>query len=312
MDAAWAATLLPGKSIGRFTLLRELGREPFNVLFEARDGLLERRVALKVLRASPTAAGSAGRTRHEAEIIADLAHPNLAALFDAGRCEEGPYLVYELLEGARLADRLRPEPMPPAEAVRIALSVARALAVAHSRGVAHHDLTPDRVFLCDDGAVKVLDLGVAHTFGHPRLNGGAPGFECQCFRHCNVIKVSLVDAEQSHGHFSDRQRAVLQLLHQLGNQFAAFQLLAGRLIQIRCELCKRCQFTVLSRRRTRTATQLLDDLGLCSTTYAGHRDTGVNRWTDTGVEQVSFQEYLTVGDRNHVGWNESRNVMNVQ
>jgi TolB-like protein/tetratricopeptide (TPR) repeat protein len=173
---AWATGLVPGHSIGRFTLLRELAREPFSVLFEARDGLLERRVALKVLRAGPATAGAAERVRHEAETIADLSHPNLAALFDAGRCEEGPYLVYELLEGDRLAKRLRPEPMDPGEAVRIALSVARALAVAHARGVAHHELTPDRVFLCDDGAVKVLDLGVAHTFGHSRTEAGSPGY----------------------------------------------------------------------------------------------------------------------------------------
>ncbi len=174
--SAWASTLVPGHAIGRFRLVRELAREPFSLLFEARDELLDRRIALKVLRAGATTSSSAQRVRHEAETIADLSHPNLAALFDAGRCPEGPYLVYELLEGSRLSERLGADPVEPAEAVRVVLSVARALAVAHARGVAHHDLTPDRVFLCNDGAVKVLDLGVAHTFGRPRLDGGAPGF----------------------------------------------------------------------------------------------------------------------------------------
>jgi TolB-like protein/tetratricopeptide (TPR) repeat protein len=171
----WAGALQPGQAIGRFTLTREISRDPFCVVFEAQDALLERRVALKVLRAGK-AQGTAPRARHEAETIAGLAHPNLAALFDAGRCEQGPYLVFELLEGARLADRLRAEPLPPAEAVRIALAVARGLGVAHARGVAHHDLKPEQVFLADDGAVKVLDLGVAHTFGRGRLDGGAPGY----------------------------------------------------------------------------------------------------------------------------------------
>jgi TolB-like protein/tetratricopeptide (TPR) repeat protein len=174
--SGWATALVPGHAIGRFTLVRELTREPFSVTFEARDALLERRVALKVLRAVSSVAGPAQRARHEAETIADLAHPNLAALFDAGRCPEGPYLVYELLEGARLSERLEASPTAPAEAVRIALSVARALSVAHARGVAHHDLTPDQVFLCNDGAVKVLDLGVAHTFGRTRLDSGQPGY----------------------------------------------------------------------------------------------------------------------------------------
>ncbi len=173
--AGWAADLQPGRSIGRFTLVRELSRDPFCVVFEAQDPVLERRVALKVLRAGQVQ-GSAERVRHEAETIAGLTHPNLAALFDAGRCEQGPYLVYELLEGARLSQRLSSEPLAPGEAVRIALAVARALALAHARGVAHHDLKPDHVFLSDDGAVKVLDLGVAHTFGRPRLDGGAPGY----------------------------------------------------------------------------------------------------------------------------------------
>jgi TolB-like protein/tetratricopeptide (TPR) repeat protein len=176
VGSGWAAALVPGHAIGRFTLVKELSREPFSVLFEAQDGLLERRVALKVLRAVSPTSGSARRARHEAETIADLAHPNLAALFDAGRCAEGPYLVYELLEGARLSERLGEAPTAPAEAVRIALSVARALSVAHARGVAHHDLSPDRVFLCNDGSVKVLDLGVAHTFGRTRLDGGEPGY----------------------------------------------------------------------------------------------------------------------------------------
>jgi TolB-like protein len=173
--AGWASTLRAGQQVGRFALVREISRDPFCVAFEAHDPLLERRVALKVLRAVQVP-GSAKRTRHEAETIAELTHPNLAALFDAGRCEEGPYLVYELLEGFRLSDRLTAEPLAPGEAVRIALAVARALAMAHARGVAHHDLKPEQVFFSDDGAVKVLDLGVAHTFGRPRLDGGAPGY----------------------------------------------------------------------------------------------------------------------------------------
>ncbi len=173
--AGWAAALQEGQTVGRYTLGRELSRDPFGVVFEAQDPVLERRVALKVLRAGRVD-GPDTRVGHEAETIAELAHPNLAALFDAGRCEQGPYLVYELLDGTRLSERLGREPMPPAEAVRIALEVARGLGVAHARGVAHHDLKPEHVFLCRDGAVKVLDLGVAHTFGRPRLDGGAPGY----------------------------------------------------------------------------------------------------------------------------------------
>ncbi len=173
--SGWASALQPGRSIDRFALVREISRDSFCVVFEAQDALLERRVALKVLRAGQ-AQGPAQRVRHEAETIADLTHPNLAALLDAGRCEQGPYLVYELLEGARLSERLGGDPLPAAEAVRIARAVSAALAIAHARGVAHRHLEPDTVFLCDDGSVKVLDLGVAHTFGRPRLEGAALGY----------------------------------------------------------------------------------------------------------------------------------------
>ena len=173
--SGWASTLRAGLPVGRYTLVREISRDPFRVVFEARDQVLDRRVALTVLRAGHVTS-PAKRVGHEAETIAALVHPNLAALLDAGRCEDGPFLVYELLDGARLSDRLGSQPMAPAEAVRIALEVARGLAVAHARGVAHHDLKPEHVFLCGDSAVKVLDLGVAHTFGRPRLDGGAPGY----------------------------------------------------------------------------------------------------------------------------------------
>jgi serine/threonine protein kinase len=66
--------------------------------------------------------------------------------------------------------------MPPADAVRIALEVARGLAHAHARGVVHRDLKPSNVFLCEDGSVRLLDFGLAHAFGRRRLDGGTPDF----------------------------------------------------------------------------------------------------------------------------------------
>jgi hypothetical protein len=114
------------------------------------------------------------RLLEEAETAARLTHPNIVTLHDVGRTEQGPYLVLELLRGRSLTDRLAEGPVAPAEAVHLALQVARGLAHAHAAGVAHRDLTPNNVFLCADGQVKILDLGLAHAFGRRKTDGGTP------------------------------------------------------------------------------------------------------------------------------------------
>ncbi len=163
----WERVPLPGAVIGRFELLRELGRGGFGVVFEARDRELGRLVAFKAVRPG-TRASAAQRTewlRREAEATAQLSHENIVALHDAGASEHGPYLVFELLEGETVAQRLERGPLGPREAVRVAIAVARALAYAHAAGVLHRDLKPSNVFLTARGQVKVLDFGLAHVFG---------------------------------------------------------------------------------------------------------------------------------------------------
>jgi serine/threonine protein kinase len=113
----------------------------------------------------------------EAEAAAQLSHPNIATLYDAGRSEHGPYLVFELLEGETLEERLSRGPLPPADAVRMAVELARALAHAHASGVVHCDLKPSNVFLAEGGAVKVLDFGLSRVFGATRVgSGGTPAY----------------------------------------------------------------------------------------------------------------------------------------
>ena len=122
------------------------------------------------------AALRAQRLALEAEAAARLTHPNIVTLHDAGRCEQGPYLVLELLRGETLEARLERERLAAAECVRVAVEIARALAHAHAAGVAHRDLKPGNVFLCEDGRVKVLDFGMAHAFGRRKIEGGTPAF----------------------------------------------------------------------------------------------------------------------------------------
>jgi len=176
LGGAWDAWLRPGAVVGRFELLREIGRGGFGVVYEARDRELGRSVAFKAIRAGPRAALREERLLREAEAAARLSHPNVVTLFDVGRSEHGPYLVLELLHGQTLAKRLAQGPIHEREALRIGVEVAKGLAYAHSRGVAHRDLTPGNVFLCEDGQVKVLDFGLAHAFGQRRVDGGTPAY----------------------------------------------------------------------------------------------------------------------------------------
>ena len=168
--------LIAGSVVGRFEMLREIGRGAFGVVWEARDLELGRSVAFKLVRAGGRAELREQRLLLEAEAAARLAHPNIVTLHDVGRSEHGPFLVLELLRGETLDARLERERLPASECVRIAIEIARGLAHAHAEGVAHRDLKPGNVFLCEDGRVKVLDFGMAHAFGRRKIEGGTPAY----------------------------------------------------------------------------------------------------------------------------------------
>ena len=167
--------LVPGTVIGRFEIIRELGRGGFGVVYEARDRDLGRQVALKIVRPGRSTVEESNVPR-EAEAISRLAHPNLVTLFDVGHSDSGPYLVFELLRGKTLQERIDDGPLPVQEAVHIAVEVARGLAHAHAEGVVHRDLKPSNVFVTNRGQVKVLDFGMAHAFGRRRVSGGTPAY----------------------------------------------------------------------------------------------------------------------------------------
>ena len=175
---AWSPDLQPGGAVGRFQIVRELGRGGFGVVFEASDGDLGRTVALKVVKAGTriAARGSQWLLR-EAEAVARLNHPNIVTLHDLGQAASGPYLVFELLRGRSLAEKLRAGPLPVDEVIEVGIAVARALVHAHGAGVVHRDLTAANVHLTEEGEVKVLDFGLAHLFGRDGANdGGTPAY----------------------------------------------------------------------------------------------------------------------------------------
>jgi tetratricopeptide (TPR) repeat protein len=170
--------LRPGTLVGRFIIEREIGRGGFGVVYAALDPELGRSVALKLLKPGSSPARKGGEwLRREAEAVARLGHANIVTLHDFGRGPGGAYLVFELLRGETLSARLRRAPLPIEELVKVALAVARALAHAHDEKVLHRDLKPANIFLCADGAVKVLDFGIAHLFENDGPStGGTPAY----------------------------------------------------------------------------------------------------------------------------------------
>ena len=90
-----------------------------------------------------------------------LNHPNLVAVFDAGQHDGNPYVVFELLDGATLRQRLGGGPLPARKAVDYAVQIAHGLAAAHEKGIVHRDLKPENLFVTRDGRVKILDFGLA-------------------------------------------------------------------------------------------------------------------------------------------------------
>jgi WD40 repeat protein len=145
-----------------YELLGEIGRGGMGVVYKARQVILNRTVALKVLPgAGLSDPGRLLRFRMEGEIAARVQHPNVVRTFEAGVVNGRPYLVLEYVNGGTLRDRLGGQPLPPREAAVLTETLARAVQAAHSQGVLHRDLKPANVLLDHDGVARVGDFGIA-------------------------------------------------------------------------------------------------------------------------------------------------------
>ena len=138
-----------------------LGRGGMGEVYRARDTRLQRDVALKLLPASVSSdPDRLARFNREAQLLAALNHPHIAAIYGVEEQPGSAALVLELVEGPTLADRIARGPLPTDEAIAIGLQIAAALEAAHEHGIIHRDLKPANVKLRPDGTVKVLDFGL--------------------------------------------------------------------------------------------------------------------------------------------------------
>src|SRR5829696_2985394 len=157
-----------GKTVldNRYDVVRPLGSGGMGEVFLARDRVLGRDVALKVLRGMYAGDGEiAERFKREARSAASLSHPNIVQVYDRGETEEGSsYIAMEYVPGGTLKERISKDgPLGAAEAATLGAKVAEALGAAHDRGMVHRDIKPQNVLLTDKGDAKVADFGIARA-----------------------------------------------------------------------------------------------------------------------------------------------------
>jgi serine/threonine protein kinase len=157
---------LPAR-IGRFLVIRALGSGGMGIVVEAFDAELDRRVALKLLRARDGAPSSHARLLREAQAMARLSHPNVVQVHDVGTVGAQVFIAMELVVGQTLASWQAAGKHEWRAIVRMYLEAGRGLAAAHAAGLVHRDFKPDNVLVGRDGRVRVADFGLAREDRDP-------------------------------------------------------------------------------------------------------------------------------------------------
>jgi eukaryotic-like serine/threonine-protein kinase len=232
--------LTPGTRLGRYEIQSTLGAGGMGEVYRARDATLNREVAVKVL--ADVFAGDPdwrARFEREAQLLASLNHPNIAQIYGVEDARpSGPAitgaremraLVMELVEGPTLADRIAKGVLPLEEALPIARQIAEALETAHERGIVHRDLKPANIKLTADGAVKVLDFGLAKAIHPSRVPAlaaaalSAPTVATPETKSGVVLgTAAYMSPEQARGHAVDKRTDIWAL------GVVLFEMLAGR------------------------------------------------------------------------------------
>ncbi|HEX8793480.1 MAG TPA: serine/threonine-protein kinase [Polyangiaceae bacterium] len=152
-----------GDRVGRYEILGVIGEGGMSYVYLAHDPELDRDVALKLMRVRVGSEG-ARRLRREAQALAQLSHPNVVPVYDAGMVGGQAFVAMEYVEGKTLRRWLRSKP-PWRQVLSVMIDAGQGLAAAHARGLIHRDFKPDNVLLGDDGRVRVLDFGLARLAG---------------------------------------------------------------------------------------------------------------------------------------------------
>jgi tRNA A-37 threonylcarbamoyl transferase component Bud32 len=197
------STLVGMQLSGRYRLDAQIGAGGMSTVYRAFDLNLERRVAIKLLHREMSAdSDQLERFRREARAVAQLSHPHIVGVIDAGEDENRPYIVFEYVEGETLKDRIRRlGRLPVDESLAYAIEIARALGCAHGHDIVHRDVKPQNVLLDPEGSAKVTDFGIARSLRDDGLTADG-----------RVLGTTdYVSPEQALGHDVDGQSDIYSL-----------------------------------------------------------------------------------------------------
>ena len=165
--------LAPGAKVDGYEVLGLLGAGGMGEVYRARDPILKRDVAIKVLPSFVAKdPDRLWRFEQEAQAAAALNHPNILAVYRFGVFEGAPYLVSELLVGETLRQQLQHGPISLRRAIDMGVQIAHGLAAAHDKGIVHRDLKPENLFVTKEGRIKILDFGLAKLMQPQPLQAG--------------------------------------------------------------------------------------------------------------------------------------------
>jgi serine/threonine protein kinase len=219
-----------GKQIGRFEIIRELGRGSQSIVYLARDPHLQREVAIKTLHFSHPDPQKNQQLLAEARMVSQLRHPNIVPIFEAGEEQGDIYLVFEYVAGQNLGDYLSESGrLTPVKAIAILCPVLDAIAHAHAAGIIHRDLKPNNILIDRQGVPRVMDFGIAARVEAPGSDAaalmGTPSYmapeyiaQRESSERTDVFSAGLVFYELLTGQRAVQGDDVYEVMGRLANQ----------------------------------------------------------------------------------------------
>ena len=220
-------------NIGKYEIVRELGKGATSVVYLARDPFANREVAIKLMRADSLRDEEFGKRFRkvfltEASLAGEMSHPHIATIYDAGSEDAGSYLVMEYVNGGTLEQHVAPDTLLPVKAViEIAFKCCKALDYAQQRGIIHRDIKPANILLADDSEIKITDFGAALNASRDttHISGiGSPAYmspeqlhEATLTHHTDMFSLGVVIYQLLTGHLPFDATTGVGMMNQILN-----------------------------------------------------------------------------------------------